>query len=199
MKWLLIAFFSAAAIIVGISWFLAPDSLLKCGQSPGDAKKCHAADAVIAVSGGDTSARTQQAIDLYKQGWAPLLIFSGAALDKSGPSNASVMQTQALKQGVPKEAIIIEEHSATTRENAENTSKILRAQNVEDAIVVSSSYHMKRTLLEFRDQSPKVNFRAHPTNTDEQWSVWWWTTPRGWYLALSEVVKIAAVHLGESR
>lgn len=199
MKWLLGFVITFATLVVAISLFLAPNNLMNCGQSPSQVTDCQPADVIIAVSGGDTVARTQQAIDLYQRGWAPRLIFAGAAQDTSGPSNAKVMRTQAIKQGVPAHAIALEERSQTTKQNAENTNDILRSESVSDAIVVTSSYHMKRTLLEFRMRAPNVDFRANPSSSDNQWSVWWWTTPGGWYLAISEVIKIMVVYMGGSR
>lgn len=199
MKWLVVIVVGFFGLVAGISLFLAPDGLMRCGDSPSDVADCQPADAIIAVSGGDTSARTQLAIDLYKNGWAPQLIFSGAAEDKSGPSNAEVMREQAISQGVPDSDVTVEEYSSNTSENAENTSGILSNLDVNDAIVVTSSYHMKRTVLEFRNQAPDVNFRAHPISSDNQWSVWWWTTPSGWYLAVSEIVKIVVVYVSGTR
>ena len=185
-----------ALLVTGISWFLAPDNLMKCSDTPSNLQGCEPADVIIAVSGGDTTARTQEAIDLYKNGWAPRLIFSGAAQDKSGPSNAAVMRQQAIRQDVPETAITIEDESETTKENAEKTRDILASEDIHTAIVVTSSYHMKRTILEFRERAPGVEFRAHPTVTDSQWSVWWWLTPYGWWLALSELFKIIVFYFG---
>lgn len=200
MKRLIIASIAAAVVvIIGISLFLTPDNLLQCGESPSTSTNCQKADVIIAVSGGDTVARTQRAIDLYDAGWAELLIFSGAASDKSGPSNAEVMRAQALSQGVPESAIEIEELSETTKENAENTEDILRDSDIRSAILVTSRYHMKRALLEFRTRAPDITFRASPSDIDNQWSAFWWTTPYGWYLAVSELVKIIIFYLGGSR
>lgn len=198
-NWLIGAAVVLVLTIVTISWFLAPNSLANCGNSPSAVRGCDKADVIVAVSGGDTMARTQTAIDLYKHGWAPKLIFSGAAADKSGPSNAAVMRQQAVKQGVPSEAISIEDTSETTSQNAENTKDILAEKGVRSAIIVSSSYHQKRVLIEFQKRAPTVQFRAHPAGEDNQWSVWWWTTPYGWYLALSEVFKIIVLYTQEIR
>lgn len=183
-------------LIIGISWFLAPDNLMNCGKTPSEEAGCQTADVIIAVSGGDTTARAQEAIDLYKDGWAPRLIFSGAALDTTGPSNAAVMREQALSQGVPSSVITIEQQSQTTEQNAAKTSSILTSKDIQSAIVVTSAYHMKRTMIEFRRSAPNVSFRAHPVASDDQWSSWWWTTPYGWYLAISELIKIAVVKAG---
>lgn len=199
MKWLIITVVGFFVIVAGISLFLAPDGLMRCGDSPSEVKDCQAADAIIAVSGGDTAARTQLAIDLYQNGWAPQLIFSGAAQDKLGPSNAEVMRQQAIAQGVPESDVTVEKYSSNTSENAENTSDILTDLKIKNAIVVTSSYHMKRTVLEFRNRAPAVNFRSHPIGSDNQWSAWWWTTPNGWYLAVSEIAKIVVVYMAGGR
>lgn len=199
MKWLSVMIIALVAVIVFISLFLSVDSLSNCSDVPSQLDGCHSADIIIAVSGGDTTSRTQQAIDLYKNGWADKVLFSGAALDKSGPSNAEVMRRQAINQQVPEEDIIIEDASETTRQNANLTSEILEDMDVKSAIVVTSGYHQKRTLLEFSEQSPEVEFRSQQTTGDNQWSVWWWTTPHGWYLAVSEVLKISMFYLGGTR
>ncbi|HUC20495.1 MAG TPA: YdcF family protein, partial [Candidatus Polarisedimenticolaceae bacterium] len=105
---LLMAFLITAAtlvlvvvtIIVGIGFFLSPQSQLQD------------ADLIVAVSGGETQQRTAEAVKLYKAGRANKLLFSGAAADPKAPSNAAVMRTYALRQGVPDSAIVIEEESA---------------------------------------------------------------------------------------
>lgn len=195
-RWIFGAVIAFAIVIFGITWFLAPDSLMNCGKTPNSNNDCRAADAIVAVSGGDTAARTQEAIDLYKNDWAPKLIFSGAAQDKSGPSNAEVMRAQAIAQGVPASAITTEKDSDTTEQNAVKTADIFNYKDVHSAIIVTSAYHMKRTMMEFRRKAPSVTLRAHPVKSDDQWSVWWWTTPGGWRLAVTEIVKIIAVKMG---
>lgn len=199
IRWIVGAIVVVITLIIGISMFLTPDNLLKCSETPSSLDGCQKADVIIAVSGGDTTARTQKAIDLYMDGWANKLIFSGAASDRSGPSNAAVMREQALEQGVPSEAIYTEEQSETTKQNAERTQDILQDENIKTAILVTSRYHMKRTMLEFQNRAENIEFRASPAEVDNQWSAWWWTTPYGWYLAVSEIIKISIFYLGGSR
>lgn len=50
--------------------------------------------------------------------------FSGAAADKSGPSNAAVMKQRAINAGVVASAIIVEELSESTDQNAKQTTSI---------------------------------------------------------------------------
>lgn len=186
-------------MIIGLSFYLTPDDLSPCEDQPTEAQPCHTADAVVAISGGDTAARTREAIRLYKNNWAPKLIFSGAAQDKSGPSNAKVMAEEARLAGVPDSDIIIEEYGETTKQNAENSQSIFEENGIESVIVVTSAYHQRRAGLEFSKRSSSITVRNHPVMADKQWSGWWWLTPVGWYLALSEFVKIIIFYIGGSR
>src|SRR5688572_21885830 len=71
-------------VVISIGFFLSPQSKLE--QS----------DLIIAISGGETSQRTNEAIRLYRDGLAPKVLFSGAAADHSGPSNAAAMRIDAI-------------------------------------------------------------------------------------------------------
>lgn len=187
-----------AAIIISMSFYLQPNSFLGCSTLPSDKAECSKADAIVVVSGGDTVARTETGIQLFKDGWADTLIFSGAAQDKSGPSNAAAMKLQALSAGVPENAIAIDEASANTKQNAENTRSIVSEKNFHDIILVTSGYHQRRASLEFNKMADGVIVRNHPIANDRDWSWFWWVTPRGWWLAGGELAKITAFYLGVS-
>jgi len=182
-------------IITAISVYLAPNDLKKCTQ-PEPVGECSEVDAIVAVSGGDTAARTDQAIRLYLEGWAPKLIFSGAAADSSGPSNAEAMERRALAAGVPQGDIILEEFSRTTAENALNTSRFISERSITKIILVTSAYHQRRASLEFGvNLGPSVSIYNNPVPSDKQWAgAWWWTTKRGWWLAGGELIKIVAFY-----
>lgn len=191
MKVIVILFIAVVAIVFGLTAYLGPDDLAKCQDTPDSSLSCQPTDAIVAISGGDTTSRTKEAIDLYKKGWAPKLIFSGAAQDKSGPSNAEVMRDIARDSGVPDADIITEDAGETTRQNAENTLDIFQENDISSVILVTSGYHQRRASLEFNKRSNGlVNVRNHPVAVDRQWSSLWWLTPTGWYLASGEFVKI---------
>ncbi len=194
---LFIVFFILAVLLIGK--YLGPNDFAKCANEPSTEHGCQAAGAIIAVSGGDTAARTEAAIDLYKNGWAPKLVFSGAAEDTSGPSNAAVMRDIAISEGVPKENILIDENSQTTKQNAEQTATLLRKNTISSVILVTSAYHQRRTYLEFTQLLKNVEIRNHPVAQDNQWSRLWWLTFGGWFLALGELARIGLFYLGVSR
>lgn len=187
----------AAAIVVGLSLYLAPNDLAAC-QQPGSSN-CKKADAIVVISGGDTQARTNKAIDLYKNNWAPLLIVSGAAADKSGLSNAAAMKKQALSQDVPESVIITEEASETTKQNAVEVAAIVKKRGMKRIILVTSGYHMQRAKLEFSAQLKDIDVVVHPVANDKHWSAFWWLTPWGWWLALGELLRIGLFAIGGSR
>lgn len=190
----------AVLFVVLLSVYLAPNDLRGCGDHPGSKLNCQKADAIIAVSGGNTSLRAAEAIRLYENGWADTLIFSGAAQDTSGPSNAEVMKKQAISDGVPAHAVITEDFSRTTHQNAEKTDALIKERGLSNLIIVTSPYHQRRAGLEFKRLLPtSISIRNHPVLNDPDWPWYWWATPRGWWLAGGEVVKITAAHAGESQ
>src|SRR5262249_17130518 len=141
-----------------------------------------------AISGGDTSSRTSEAIRLYKQGWAPKIVFSGAALDTSGPSNAEAMRAQALKAGIPPSALLIDTKAKNTSQKAQG-GLAFGTSGETRIILVTSPYHQRRASLEFEHVfGERVKVVNHPTPTDRSWGPYWWTTFHGWWLAIPETV-----------
>lgn len=182
--------FTAILVVVGISIYLQPNDLRQCGDKPGDKRNCKVVDAIVVVSGGDTNSRLAEAVKLYKNGWAGKLIFSGAAQDKTGPSNAAAMKTMAIKAGVPALSIWLDEYSQNTSENAQNSKTIFNELSIKSAILVTSGYHQRRASLEFCKRISGVRILSHPVASDSDWSALWFLTPRGWWLAGGEIVKI---------
>lgn len=165
------------AAVLGLGWFVAPQDPLQ------------KSDAIVVVSGGDTARRTDEGVRLWKEGWAPLLVFSGAAADR-GTSNAAVMRNRAVSAGVPPSAILVEEGSGTTAENARLLKPILEAQDISRAILVSSPYHTRRVKETFRRQyGDTLEIIARPA-PDASWSRrTWWQTPGNVRLTLGEAAK----------
>lgn len=184
-----------ALLVWGITSYLTIDDLSTCEGPTVLIAKCQPADAIVAISGGDTPARAEEAIKLYKAGWAPKVVFSGAALDTTGPSNAAAMRKQALAAGVPDSAIVLEENATDTIQNASSSYRLLA--DARRIILVTSPYHQRRASIEFeRIFGDTVAIVNHPTSTDRAWSGTWYLTPGGWWLAISEMAKTAVVSYG---
>jgi len=154
-------------------------------------------DVIVAVS-GDNGPRTETAVALWKQGYAPLLLFSGAALDPESVSSAELMKRDAVRLGVPAEAILLEPTSISTEENARFTAQLMADRGLHTAILVTSPYHQRRASLLFaRSFTPAgLAFRNYPAR-DPQWDAdrWWMREPSR-TLTLVELAKLGATVIG---
>ena len=168
----------AVAVFFGLGFYLSPQSHL--------AKS----DVIVAISGGETKSRTLEAVKLYKDGWAPKLVFSGAALDPNSVSNAKAMQMIAEEEGVPVRDILLEENSANTGQNAAGVAKIVNDKQWKQIILVTSPYHQRRAGILFgRAMGPEVDIINHST-TDEAWRrSHWWASEFSRQLTISELQK----------
>lgn len=182
IKWFSIIIFGTVALvvglIVGIGFYLSPQDELR------------QADMIVAVSGGETEQRTREAVELYEHGLAGMILFSGAAEDKSGPSNAAAMRQSAINDGVPPENILIEEDSTNTTENALFSAGIIKKQGAKSIILVTSPYHQRRASLNFQKAlGPDIEIINHSA-TDSAWRKnSWWTQDYTMQLTLSELQK----------
>lgn len=92
--------------------------------------------------------RTRTAVDLYRAGVAPVLIFSG------GPGDGDVHETEAMRrwaltQGVPESAIMRDEGGLSTQHTVENTVSRFRKHGFERVLAVSQFYHLPRIKLAY--------------------------------------------------
>lgn len=105
------------------------------------------------VPSGALRARAEKAAQLYAQGYAPKIIFSGG-LGDNGPSEALVAREVAMSLGVPKSACVLEDQSHSTEENARFTLKLVKP--TEQILVVSDPYHLLRARQLFRSMGREV-------------------------------------------
>lgn len=104
------------------------------------------------------------AAELYKQQKAPLLILAGGRINWAGNigSEAADMASLLKTLGVPSEAMIQESLSLNTYQNAINVQQIMQAQDIEKIILVTSAFHMPRSLAIFE----KLGIKAIAAPTD---------------------------------
>jgi uncharacterized SAM-binding protein YcdF (DUF218 family) len=100
-------------------------------------------------------ARIEKAVDLYHQGVAPRLLFSGG-VGLYPPAEARVMKELAVRLGVPAEACLVEEQSHSTEQNARFSADVLRSLGARRVVVVSDPYHLLRARQYFRLQGFEV-------------------------------------------
>lgn len=135
------------------------------------------ADCILVLGSHDLRV-AERAAELYLQGWAPMIIFSGGlgnfTKEMWTESEADLFAAVAIDMGVPKEAILIENKSTNTGENILFTQKLLMQENFhpESFIVVQKPYMERRSYATFKKHwpdkklivtSPQISFEAYPT------------------------------------
>jgi uncharacterized SAM-binding protein YcdF (DUF218 family) len=100
--------------------------------------------------------RVNHAADLWQQGLAPVVICTGGVTGKVDRSEADACGELLHARDVPQEAIILEEKSFSTEENAMYTFDMMRERGWTNAVLVSDSYHMLRGRWLFEQQGIPV-------------------------------------------
>jgi len=128
----------------------------------------HRADAIVVFAGGvgengkaggGTPERLNEAVELYRAGYAPYLVFSSGYVYSF--HEAESMRDYAVGQGVPSSAIVLERRATNTYQNVKFVDEILRDHKSTSILLVSSPYHMRRATMVWHKIAPEV--RVTPT------------------------------------
>ena len=92
------------------------------------------------------AARLDHAIELYLAGVAPNLIVTGGKAPGDRTTEAASARAYAIAHGVPAEAILLEDQSRNTLDSIRAVGRLLRANHLEAAVLVSDRPHMLRVL-----------------------------------------------------
>ena len=146
------------------------------------------ADAALVLSGDVDYLRIRRAAALQASGRVPFLLVTGAGV---GGDSGRELAAQARRLGVPRDAIVVEERSTTTRENVLNAAPIVRERAWKRVALVTSASHMGRALRAARRAMPEVQWtpvavedagppaRIYRTRLGE-WVKLAWYAARGW-------------------
>ena len=107
--------------------------------------------------------RIDHGITLYRERYVDRLIVTGGTAEGAKVSEAAAARDYLLSQGIPGEAVLLEEESSITQENLENSKVIMDENGFETAIIVSDPLHMKRAMLLAEDAG--INAYSSPTPT----------------------------------
>lgn len=146
---------------------------------------------LIFVLAGARVERWLEAVDLYKEGWAPIVVLSPgpadpreAALRARGipyPREGELARTAVIASGIPEEAVsILPDSVDNTAHEAVALRAALQGRPVARVIVVTSPYHTRRTGFAFRrafrGTGVEVLVRGS-RHTDSDPARWWRRRP----------------------
>jgi uncharacterized SAM-binding protein YcdF (DUF218 family) len=118
--------------------------------SNGDSRQ--KADAIVVFGAAEYSgrpspvlkARLDHALELFRQGFAPVIITTGGAGLDPVFTEGGVGRDYLSKQGVPDVNLIAETQGNDTAESADRVGAIMRTNHMRTALVVSDAYHIFR-------------------------------------------------------
>ena len=159
------------------------------------------ADAIVVIGGDHKPARIQHAAELYRQGYAPVIVISAGTVVREGDewmAEAEVMRRQALQLGLSEATLVIEDRSLSTLQNAQYAGQLCEERGIESILLVTSAYHSSRARHIFRQElAGKVTVMAQPAPRGHH-ALLWWLHPGQVYTVLYEYKNWIEVWLGSS-
>lgn len=138
--------------------------------------KIQKADCIL-VFGSEDALPAHRGCDLFFEGYAPIIIFSGNNKNEEVvlQPEAEIYRDIALKRGMPEKAIFIENESFSTGQNTIFSKQLIEKENLshEKIIVVQKPYMERRTYATFKKfwpspeifvTSPKVTYEEYTKN-----------------------------------
>ncbi|MGX4586266.1 YdcF family protein [Paenibacillus chitinolyticus] len=154
---------------------------------------------VILVLSGDRGERTEKGAELYKNGAAPYLMFSGGEVYRNSKM-ADLMKEHAMELGVPEQAIVLEDRADSTYENAVFSKTIIEKHAFKSVTVVSSDYHMRRVKLlfdrAFKGSGIGLHYVAAPDKNFTPRK--WWGNNKSLMVTFTEYLKLTGYFFGKN-
>ena len=134
-------------------------------------------------------ARVDHAIELWRRGMAPRIIFTGGFGEHDTTSEAAVAERYAIEHGVPARAILIENTGRSTIESLRRVATLMDGEPSREVILVSDPFHMLRLTVLARRYG--LIPHSSPTKTSPISS----NLREFWRYALAESVKVPIAFL----
>jgi uncharacterized SAM-binding protein YcdF (DUF218 family) len=148
------------------------------------------ADGIVVLTGG--ASRIADAIELLAAGHGKRLLISGV---HRATSSAEIARLIPRYQRLVSCCVDLDHSAINTVGNAVETRRWVRDQGFASLIVVTSAYHMPRTMAELARQLPDTMLVPFPVVTDKLRNEPWWASAPTARLILSEYAKFVVAQL----
>lgn len=141
------------AFITGIIWILVMIALGVAVDRYGRTENAEPSDVIIVLGSGlrrdgrpgdALLRRSRWGAQLYEEGLAPVVICTGGVGNNAVRSEASACREVLINEGVPDDAIYMDEQSKSTEQNALYAQAIMLEQGWDSAVIVTDGFHMLR-------------------------------------------------------
>ena len=175
----LVALLFVAAGFVWFSWQLPGEEVILNTD----------ADGIVVFTGG--ASRISDAIELLAAGRGKRLLISG--VNRATNSNEISRLNPEFARFA--KCCVDFDHSLNTLGNAVETRRWAEKRNIRSLIVVTSSYHMPRAMVELAHQLPDVRLVSFPVVSERLRSEPWWSNAATARLIGTEYLKFIFAHL----
>ena len=148
------------------------------------------ADAIVALTGG--SNRIGDAIELLQARHGKRLLISGVN-EKTGREELARLHP-AGRESIAC-CVDLDYRARNTIGNAIETRRWARTNSFSSLLIVTSNYHLPRTMLEFQHAMPGLRLTGHPVVNDAAPVERWWRDPGVARMVAIEYVKYLAAWL----
>lgn len=194
---------AAVALVLGGVWLLVEGGRFLQHEDP-----LEHADAIFVLA-GTRLVRPMEAVDLYRAGWAPLIVLSPGRVEPperlirergiAFPSESELLRDTLIHLGVPSSAIITSDESV---DNTGSEANLLRAMVISRhwhrVIIVTSKYHVRRAGVAFQRGLEHTGARPimRASRYDDSDPANWWRNRADVRFGLSEWEKLVLYWLG---
>lgn len=120
------------------------------------------------MPGAIQKSRVKKGVELYHKGCAPVVIFTGAAVQNRFVE-ARVMADQAGRLGLPESALLLEPQATNTIENGRYSAQLMSERGWHKALVVTTPYHTRRATTVFSKLPLEAHLVAADLPSDFPW------------------------------
>ena len=179
----LLAFVILAILGGGFVWFIShvPATEITLNRN---------ADGIVVMTGG--ASRVSDAIELLAAGHGKRLLISGV---NPTTSSAEIARNNPRHEALVACCVDLDHSAINTVGNAIETRRWARDRSFKSLIVVTSAYHMPRTMAELEVQMPDVALVPFPVVSEKLRNEPWWASAPTARLILSEYAKFVVSQL----
>ncbi len=203
VRWTVVCLFLMA--VAGAAWLLVYGGRYLQHEDP-----LTKADAIFVLAGTRLE-RPLEAVDLFKEGYAPLIVLSPGRPEPSEyllkqrgiefPTEAELQRGALIRSGIPESALpALTGYVDNTAQEANLLSAMVKTNHWRRVIIVTSKYHTRRAAFAFRrgleGTGTEVIMRA--SRYDPSDPARWWRIRADFRFATSEFQKLIAYRLGLS-
>lgn len=169
-------------LIVGFVWYAE-----SINRAPQDTTT--QTDAIVVLTGGRN--RVEEGLRLLKKDLAKKLFISGVFQRVS----VEDLKKKYKIDGTPSCCIELGYQARNTIGNAKETALWVVRNGFKSIRLVTSTYHMPRSLLEFKRYMPDIEIIPHPTQSRRVKQKDWWYWPGTLSLMIREYLKFLYVYI----